>query len=104
MVRLSGEEMMPLRLNEIKQEIDALEKDIDLFVRENLRNKDSEGYAFLSNIHRGEPINFQMALRFGFKHPIYKIAKMVKMQKQSEEEYLILSGNMESVWVKEGLK
>jgi len=77
---------------------------INDFVNNNLKNKDEEGYAFLSNVKKGESMPFEFAYSFSFKQPIFKI-KIAKRTKHIEDRaYDILCCTHESVWVKEGLE
>jgi len=87
----------------IINEANQLMEDINLFVQKNLKHKDSKGFSFLTNIHKGEPMPFEFAYKWGFKQPIFEVKKMYKMPNVSEEEYLIVSNNWEGIWVKEGL-
>ena len=93
------DKILDIAMNDARE----MAKDIDRIARDNLKNIDSDGFRFLTNQHKGLPMPIEMARRFGFTQPVFKIMKMFKMQNQSEEEWLILSGNAEGIWVKEGL-
>ena len=74
------------------------------FVEDNLKNKDEEGYAFLTNIKKREEMPFQFAIVFDFKQPIFKIKKPLRSKGISNRQYDKLCCTHEGIWVKEGLE
>jgi len=74
------------------------------FINDNLRRKDEEGYAFLTNIKKGEALPTEFAIVFDFKHPIFKVKDAKRMDKMSDRTYDKVCCLYEGVWVKEGLE
>ena len=77
---------------------------IKQFVEGNLKNIDEEGFAFLTNIKKGDSLPIAFALRFGFKNPVFKIKEAKKNKEIEDYDYDILCCKFEGAWVKEGLE
>ena len=74
------------------------------FVENNLRSRDEEGYAFLTNNKKGEAMPIEFALLFDFKQPVFKIKTPWRSNDSSNRTYDKLCCTHEGIWVKEGLE
>ena len=91
-------------------------KEIDNDVKRQLAiEKDSEGYAFLTNTAKGEDAPFEFAKRYGFINPVFKVKEAWLPDKREfqfrrgvpdeivKENREWLWRTDESWWVKEGV-